>query len=89
MTDLRDGITSLHGIHANHNHGSMSHPIFKAMLRVVNDTAERGVKLFEEHNRLITNDEEEKQLLLQVVEAKRKQIPTHVTKQGLAVAVME
>lgn len=30
-------------------------------LRVVNDTAERGVKLFQEFNKLITNDEEEKQ----------------------------
>ena len=38
-------------------------------LRVVNDMAERGVKLFAEYNRFITNNEEEKQLLFQVVEA--------------------
>jgi len=47
-------------------------------LRVVNDTAERGVKLFEEYNQIITRDEEEKQLLLQVVEANRKAIPTEM-----------
>ena len=34
-------------------------------------TAERGVKLFEEYNSLLTNDEEEKQFILQVVEANR------------------
>jgi len=38
-------------------------------LRVVNDTAERGVKLLEEFDQLITNNEEEKHFLLQVVEA--------------------
>jgi hypothetical protein len=51
-------------------------------LRVVNDTAERGVKLFEEFNRLITNDEDEKQFLLQVVEANRKAVPTQTTKKS-------
>lgn len=35
-------------------------------LRVVNDTAERGVKLMEEYNSLITKDEEQKQYVLQV-----------------------
>jgi hypothetical protein len=56
-------------------------------LRVVNDTAERGVKLFEEFNRLITNDEEEKQFLLQVVEANRKAVPTQTTKHSVVDAV--
>ena len=51
-------------------------------LRVVNDTAERGVKLFEEYNHAITKDEEEKQFLLQVVEANRKDVPTEVTKKA-------
>jgi len=51
-------------------------------LRVVNDTAERGVKLFVEFNQLITNDEEEKQFLLEVVEANRKAIPTQTTKKS-------
>jgi len=45
-------------------------------LQVVNDTAERGVKLFEAYNTLLTNDEEEKQFLLQVVKANRKAVPT-------------
>ena len=55
-------------------------------LRVVNDTAERDVKLFEEFNQLITNDEEEKQFLLQVVEANRKAIPTQTTKKSAIAA---
>ena len=33
-------------------------------IRVVNDTAERGVKLVEDFNKSLTNDEEEKQFLL-------------------------
>lgn len=52
-------------------------------LKVVNDIAERGVKLFEEFNKLLTNDEEEKQLLLQAVEANRKWVPTQTTKQAV------
>ena len=51
-------------------------------LKVVNDTAERGVKLFEEFNQLITKDEEEKQFLLQVVESNRKAVPTQITKKA-------
>jgi len=39
------------------------------------------VRLFEEFNKLITIDEDEKQFLLQVVEANRKAIPTQTTKQ--------
>ena len=57
-------------------------------LRVVNDTAERGVKLFEEFNKLITNDEQEKQFLLQVVEANLKAVPTEPTKKSVIDAVM-
>ena len=49
----------------------------------VNDTAERGVKLFEEFNTLLTKDEQEKQFLLQVVEANRKTVPTEATKSGV------
>ena len=46
-------------------------------LCVVNDTAERGViiKLFQAYNTMLTNDEEEKQIVLQVVEAHRKLVP--------------
>lgn len=46
-------------------------------LLVVNDTAERGVKFIQDFNRILTNDEEEKQLLLQVVEAYRQKYPSH------------
>lgn len=46
-------------------------------LLVVNDTAERGVKLIKDYNKILTNDEEEKQLLLQVVEAYRKKYSSY------------
>jgi len=44
-------------------------------LKVVNDTAERGVALIEEYNSLLTNDEEQKQYLLQVVQDHRRRFP--------------
>ncbi|GBN10564.1 hypothetical protein AVEN_102257-1 [Araneus ventricosus] len=44
-------------------------------LRVVNDTAERGVKLMQDFNGLLTVEEEQKQFLLQCVEDHRKQYP--------------
>ncbi|GBL86751.1 hypothetical protein AVEN_95997-1 [Araneus ventricosus] len=44
-------------------------------LRVFNDTAERGVKLAQDLNGLLTVDEEQKQFLLQCVEEHRKQYP--------------
>jgi len=56
-------------------------------LWVVNDTAERAVKLFEEFNTLLTNDEEEKQFLLQVVEANRKVVTTEATKTSVIAAL--
>lgn len=43
--------------------------------RVVNDTAERGVKLMQDYNATITNDEEQKQYVLQVVAECRKLFP--------------
>lgn len=46
-------------------------------LFVVNDTAERGVKFIKDYNRILTNDEEQKQLLLQVVESYRKKYRSH------------
>ena len=52
-------------------------------LRVVNDTAERGVELFDDCNRLLTINEAENQFLLQVVEANRKAIPVQTTKKAL------
>jgi len=57
-------------------------------LRVLSDTAERGVKLFEECNQVTTRDEE-KQLLVQVVEANRKAIPTETTKKAAVAAVSD
>lgn len=45
-------------------------------LRVVNDTAERGVALMEEFNNCLTNDEEQRQYLLQVVQNHRKNYST-------------
>ncbi|GBM08873.1 hypothetical protein AVEN_57425-1 [Araneus ventricosus] len=43
--------------------------------RVVNDTAERGVKLMQDFNGLLTVDEEKKQFLLHCVEDHRKLYP--------------
>lgn len=44
-------------------------------IKVVNDTAERGVKLIEEYNNLITKDEDQTQYLLQIVKNYRSQYP--------------
>ncbi|XP_050526437.1 uncharacterized protein LOC126897076 [Daktulosphaira vitifoliae] len=41
-------------------------------LKIVNDTAERGVKLMEEYNDKFTKDEEQKQFLLQTVQDYQK-----------------
>lgn len=43
--------------------------------RVINDTAERGVKLMEEYNKVLTKNEEQKQYVLQVVEDYRRKYP--------------
>ncbi|KAK0055830.1 hypothetical protein Bpfe_014699 [Biomphalaria pfeifferi] len=40
-------------------------------LKVVNDCAERGVKLIQEYNSILTNDEQQKQYLLQLVQQHR------------------
>lgn len=52
-------------------------------LKVVNDTAERGVKLIEEYNKILSKNEEEKQFILQNVMEYRKQYPD-VTKENLS-----
>ena len=44
-------------------------------LKVVNDAAERGVALVQSFNSVITNQEEQKQYLLQVVEKHRQTFP--------------
>ncbi|KAE9523392.1 hypothetical protein AGLY_015944 [Aphis glycines] len=46
-------------------------------LKVVNDTAERHVKLMEEFNSKITKNEEQKQFLLQTVQDYRRKYPNH------------
>lgn len=42
----------------------------------MNDVAERGVKLMQDCNNILTKDENEKQFVLQVVAADRKNCPT-------------
>lgn len=44
-------------------------------MKVVNDLAERGVRLMDEYNKLHTNNEEQKQYLLQVVKKYRSALP--------------
>jgi hypothetical protein len=44
-------------------------------LNVVNDAAERGIKLIEDYNNLLTKNEEQKQLVLQVVSDYRSHYP--------------
>ena len=51
--------------------------------RVVNDSAERGVALMHKFNKLITNDEEQKQYLLTVIAAHRKKYSKSVKKTEL------
>lgn len=46
-------------------------------LFVTNDTAERGVKFVKDYNRVLTNNEEEKQFLYQIVESYRKMRPSY------------
>lgn len=46
-------------------------------LFVTNDTAERGVKFMKDYNKVLTNDEDGKQMLLQVVEAYRKKFSSY------------
>lgn len=46
-------------------------------LHVVNDAAERGVKLMEDYNKVLCRSEKEKQFVLQVVSANRKAYPSY------------
>lgn len=52
-------------------------------LRVVNDTTERDVKLFEAYNRLLTKIQEEKQIILHIVEHNQKIVSTQPKKTSL------
>lgn len=49
---------------------------FSRDLFVVNDTAERGIKFIQDYNKILTNDEEELQLVLQMVENYKKKYPS-------------
>lgn len=51
--------------------------VFCRDLFVVNDTAERGIKFIQDFNKILTNDDNEKQFLLQVVEKYRKIYPSY------------
>lgn len=44
-------------------------------LKVVNDTAERGVKLMQDFNGLLTADEEQREFILRCVQDHRRQYP--------------
>lgn len=44
-------------------------------LKVVNDVAERGIKLITDYNELITHDEDQKQYIIQVIENYNKRFP--------------
>lgn len=44
-------------------------------LKVVNDVAERGVKLFTEYNEILTKNEDRKQFVVQIVSEYRKNFP--------------
>lgn len=46
-------------------------------LLVVNDTAERGVRFMKSYNRMLTNDNEQNQMILQTVEAYQKKYPSY------------
>lgn len=51
-------------------------------MKVVNDTAERAVKVMSEFNEILTNNNEKvKQFLLQVVRDYRNQFPSHDKKE--------
>lgn len=44
-------------------------------LRVVNDNAERAIKLVEEYNDKLTKKEDQKQFLLQIIEEYKRNVP--------------
>ena len=52
-------------------------------LKVVNDCAERAVRLAADFNEVLTKNADQRQLLYQVVEHHRKLLPTTATKKQL------
>jgi len=49
--------------------------MFTSELKVVNDIAERGVRLMEEFKDILTDDEEQRRMLLHCVKDTRKLYP--------------
>jgi len=49
--------------------------MFTSELKVINDIAERGVRLMEEFKDILTDDEEQRRMLLHCVEDKQKLYP--------------
>ena len=58
-------------------------------LGVVNDTAERAIKLATDYNEVLTKNEEQRQLLYQVVEYHRNQLPTDASKAQLMMSTTQ
>ena len=54
-------------------------------LKVVNDSAERAIKLATDFNEVLTKNDEQRQLLYQVVEYHRNQLPTNASKTQLMI----
>lgn len=52
-------------------------------LKVVNDVAERGVKLMQDYNQILTKNEDEKQFILQIVADYRRKFP-NIKKESLS-----
>lgn len=52
-------------------------------ISVVNDTAERAINLITRFNKKVTSSEDEKQMVLQVVEAHQKLFPTRASKKQI------
>ena len=48
---------------------------FVSNLKIVNDAAERGVKLNQDYAAILTENEEQRRSLLQIVEKHRKEFP--------------
>jgi len=48
---------------------------FVPMMKVVNDTADRGLAMMQSYNSILTKNEDQKQYLLQMVEQPRQKFP--------------
>ena len=53
-------------------------------LKVVNDTAERSIALFTNLNYTLSNDEDEKQKIINIVEDHRRRVP-NASKNALSI----